>query len=588
MKRIIFFFFSFLFLLVSPIALADEGWIIDKFDSQIEILTSGEVRVKEVIGVDFNFLEKHGIFRDIPYVYELDGVKTYTEIDIKQVLQNDKKAKFSQSLTDGYVRLKIGDPDKTIAGKNKYEITYIARGVLRGFEDHDELYWNVTGNNWPVSISSATSTIRLPGDGIIELACFQGYSGQAELCKPQVDTERLARFESDGVLDESQGMTIAASYTKGLVPILHIEKPKSFWEKLIDWPSLTTIFTLILFGAGTTIYLWNKNGRDYWFGQGVFGKIDNLGSVKPHVAHETTVVEYTPPEKLTPAVLGVLMDERAHTHDVVATIIDLAGRGFLTIREIDKKWLFGKIDYELNRSGKDAASLLGYEKLLLEKLFDTGQSVKVSGLKNSFYADLKKVKEALYDEVVTKKLFPTNPEKVRSKYLAGGIIMLFAGIFLVGYTIGFGNVFLTDLCLGLIVSGVVMLGFSRYMPRRTAYGRDLYRRVKGYRLFIDKAETHRQKFFEKKNLFNEVLPYAIVFELTGKFAKAMKEIGLENASPTWYQGVHGFNMENFESSMSSFSSSMSSAIASTPSSSGGFSGGGSSGGGFGGGGGGSW
>lgn len=571
---------------------ADEGWVIDRFDSDITIQKSGEVLVTEKIEVDFNTLSKHGIFRDIPYIYEQDGTKTYTEIDIEKVLQNNKKAKVSESTTDGYVRLKIGDPDKTITGKNSYEITYSAKGVLRGFSDYDELYWNVTGNNWPVGINNASATVTLPSGEIIKKTCFEGYTGSNAECMILRESPKEAKFKNLETLSEAQGLTVVVGYEKGMVPILTVERPKSFWEKLIDWPSLTTLGIVVLFGIGTTLHLWNKNGRDYWFGQGVFGRKEDTGSVKPHISHETTVVEFTPPEKLRPAELGVLFDEKADTLDVVSTIIDLATRGFLTITEVPKKWLFGKVDYNLTKkTASNAAaekSLLGYEKMLLDELFAGGYEVKISSLKQTFYDELKKIKEELYKEVVAKGLFPSDPEKIRSKYVAGGFIMLFLGIFSVGYTIGFDNVFLADLCLGLIVSGAVMLGFSRFMPRRTAYGRDLYRRIKGYRLFIDKAETHRQKFFEKKNLFNEVLPYAIVFGLTGKFAKAMEEIGVKVTNPTWYSGTHHFNSNVFASSMNDFSNSMSSAIASTPSSSGGFSSGGSSGGGFSGGGGGSW
>jgi len=140
----------------------------------------------------------------------------------------------------------------------------------------------------------------------------------------------------------------------------------------------------------------------------------------------------------------------------------------------------------------------------------------------------------------------------------------------------------------LMASGLVLLVMSRFMPRRTAYGRELYRRVKGYNLFISTAEKYRQRFFEKKNMFNEVLPYAITFGLTEKFAKQMHDIGLEPSTSGWYVGTNNFNTASFASNINSFSSSMSNAMASTPSSSGGFSGGGSSGGGFGGGGGGSW
>ncbi len=580
MRRLILFLLALLFLFIPHAVFADEGWVIEKFDSQIEIQKSGEVKVSETLNVDFGYQSKHGIYRDIPYVYEADGKKTYTEVEVESVRQNGNKAKFSTTRTDGYVRLKIGDPDRTITGKNNYEISYIARGVLRGFSDHDELYWNTTGNSWPVTISKASSTVRLPQSGIIELACFQGYAGEKRECKPSLDSGSLAQFESDGALGESQGMTIAVAYKKGLVPIITVERPKSFWEKFISAPSLTTLGIMLFFGIGTVVYLWLKNGRDYWFGDGTFGsprgeagKKEDSGSAKPVGSHETTVVEFTSPEKLRPAEVGVLMDERADTLDVTSTIIDLASRGFLTITEVEKKWLFGKVDYSLKRIEKTDNELLDYEKMLLNKLFGSSSSVTISSLKNTFYEDLRKVKEALYEDVVAKGLFPSNPEKIRQKYLIIAILMIFFSGFFIGFSISSGVIFFADLCFGILISGLILLLFSRFMPRRTAYGRELYRRIKGYRLFIDKSEKYRQKFFEKKNLFNEVLPYAIVFGLTGKFAKAMEEMGLKNTQPTWYTGTHPFNATYFGSSMNSFSNSMSSAIASTPSSSGGFSGG---------------
>jgi uncharacterized membrane protein len=587
-KRILFFIFSIFFLLVSPTVSADEGWVIDEFKSDIYIQKNGVVKITEIIDVNFYNLSKHGIFRDIPYAYEASNDKTYSEIDIKNIRQNSQKAQFSTAKESGYLRLKIGDPDKTISGKNKYEIEYEVKGILRGFPEYDEFYWNVTGNNWPVEIKKAYASVTMPGQDILIKRCFEGYAGSTAECTILIESPASVRFASNSSLGEAQGLTVVVGFKKNLIPLLTVERPKTFWEKFIDWPSLTTIFVLILFGSATTLYLWNKNGRDYWFGSGVFGKRSDIGSVKPLGSHETTVVEYTPPEKLRPAEIGVLFDEKADTLDVVSTIIDLATRGYLTISEIDKKWLFGKTDYSLAKKEKDQAGLIGYEKMLLSELFQSGSEVKISSLKQTFYDELKKIKEELYKEVVAKGFFPTDPEKVRTKYFALSFVMIFVGFFAIGYTIGFENVILADLCLGLAFSGIIMLLTARHMPRRTAYGRELYRRIKGYRLFIDKAEKHRQKFFEKKNLFNEVLPYAIVFGLTGKFAKAMDEMGIKPTATGWYSGTRPFSMGSFESSMSGFSNSMSKAIASTPSSSGGFSSGGSSGGGFGGGGGGSW
>jgi uncharacterized membrane protein len=576
----------FVFLFPAKVS-ADEGWIIDNFQSDIAIQETGEVRIVETLEVNFNSLDKHGIYRDIPYVYESNGEKTYTQIKVESVLQNDKKAQYETSTNEGFVRIKIGDPDKTISGKNLYVITYQAKGVLRSFADHDELYWNVTGNGWGVPVTYSEAVVRLPKEGITKITCFEGYAGSTTNCQYTQESPQLARFQTIKQLEENEGLTVVVGYTKGLFPILTVERPKTFWEKFIEWPSLSTLAFGLLAGITTIVLLWSKYGRDYWFGQNIFGKPDDLGTKKPIGAHETITVEFTPPEKLRPAEMGVLMDERADTHDVVATIIDLATRGFLTITEIPKKWVFGSVDYEIEKREKDTAGLIAYEKILYNNLFTDRKSVKVSSLKKTFYDDLEKVKKQLYEDVIAKKLFSSNPESTRNIYLGIGIATLVAGFVLVSASVGNDFIFGADISVGLVVSGILLLIMSKFMPKRTAYGRELYRRARGYYLFINTAEKHRQKFFEQKNMFNEVLPYAIALGLTDKFAKQMKDIGLQPQT-TWYTGVHPITTSNFGSSMNAFASSMSTAITSTPSSSGGFSSGGSSGGGFGGGGGGSW
>jgi uncharacterized membrane protein len=588
MKRLFLFAAFLTFLLFPQKTFADEGWIINNFHSDIAIQNSGEVRIVETIDVDFRTLSKHGIYRDIPYMYEDGNQKTYTDISVTDVLQNDKKTNYETSRNDGYIRLKVGDANRTISGRNIYTITYFAKGVLRSFADHDELYWNVTGNNWPVTINNTDATVTIDKPGIQKVACYEGYAGSTGSCEARIESAQLAQFTSTSALDASKGMTIVAGYPKGLVPILTVERPKTLWEKFIDWPSLTTLIVGILAGAITVFYLWFKNGRDYWFAQNIFGKKDDQGHVKPLGAHETITVEFTPPEKLRPAEIGVLMDERADTTDVVATIIDLATRGYLSITEIPKKWMFGKVDYQLTKKSKDTANLEEYEKVLLKNLFKTDTEIKVSTLKTTFYEELKEVKKALYTDVVAKKLFSKDPESIRGTYLGIGIIFIVIGGVIIGSALNVEFIIIADLAIGLIVSGVLLIIISRYMPRRTAYGRELYRRVRGYHLFIDKAEKYRQQFFERKNMFNEVLPYAIAFGLTEKFARQMHDMGLQPTNTGWYNGVNTFNMTTFGSNMNDFSKSMSSAIASTPSSSGGFSSGGSSGGGFGGGGGGSW
>jgi uncharacterized membrane protein len=114
--------------------------------------------------------------------------------------------------------------------------------------------------------------------------------------------------------------------------------------------------------------------------------------------------------------------------------------------------------------------------------------------------------------------------------------------------------------------------------------------VQGFRRFIDESEKERAQFAERKHLFSEYLPYAIVFGATEKWAKAFADIDGRLPDTGWYSGPGYFTVGSFNDSMDGFATTTSGTISSTPSGSGGsgFGGGGFSGGGGGGGGGGSW
>lgn len=619
--------FFVLLILFPSSSFAQENWQIDKFQSNISVLGDGNVRITETIDVDFGSLQKHGIFRDLPYVYQSeDGGKIYTKITVAGVFRDNLSTRYEVSKSGGFMRLKIGEPSLTISGKHEYKIEYLAAGILRSFADHDELYWNATGNGWPVPISEASVKVRLPDSGINQTTCFEGRFGSREICKiTQVDNNEVV-FQTSKGLGVGEGLSVVVGYTKGLVPILQVDPPKSLEEELFSPVNFAVFFLSLFLGIGFIFRFWWKNGRDFWWRQKYAFDKQAIEEVKPLDAHETIVVEFTTPENLRPAEIGTLADERADTLDVSSTIIDLATRGFLTITEEPKKWLFGKTDYILVKKPKDTqelfqesgnlgrqpedeavqinarsahkaeekpwasahGSLLAYEKELFNRLFDKNDIISLSSLRTEFYDDLSIVKKKLYEDMLKKKFFVENPEKVRNKYLMIGVAVIFFGGLMLFLSASAGLFTVSAFSAGLLISGLFLLGFSRVMPRKTAHGREIYRRIRGYELFISTAEKYRQQFFERKNLFNEVLPYAIVFGLTEKFAQAFKSLGLEPPQPTWYVGTGLFNASSFSSNINSFSSSLSSAIAATPKGSGFSSGGGFSGGGFGGGGGGSW
>ncbi|MGH9200920.1 MAG: DUF2207 domain-containing protein [Vicinamibacterales bacterium] len=591
---------------------AEEGWVIRSFDARYIMNADGSVDATEDLRVDFSALERHGIFRDMTVEYAYND-ESNRLIDISQVSVTDGNGLVPFELNDDgpNLRIKIGDPDRFVSGELRYVISYTINDGLNPFADHDELYWNVTGNDWAVPVESASAIVTVPGPGIERLACFEGPTGSTAPCSSSGD-DTTASFEATSALQPGDGLTIVVGLQKGLVavgPPVLVAAPKDTIAEVQDLFELNASTIPLTIVAGIVVLAalgrqWWVAGRDRWFGNQYYLNRDSpRAQTKPLLARETIVVEFQPPEvadgrRLRPAEIGLLLDERADTLDVSATIVHLAVRRHLTIKEVPKTGIFGifkKQDYELVRESDSSEGepregrLRPFEDRLVDALFDGGTTVKLSELKNKFHDDLAEVKKDLYYEAVSVlKLFPRDPEKVRTAYRVAGVVIAVAGG-LIAYGLGraFGGGIIG---FPVVIGGVLLFALAHMMPRRTAQGRELYRRCLGFRLYMTKAEKERQEFAEKANLFEEYLPYAIVYGCVDKWAKAFEGLGLEGRESSWYVGQHGFSPVVFAGSLGNFSSSLSGVLASTPGGSGGsgFGGGGGSGGGGGGGGGGSW
>jgi uncharacterized membrane protein YgcG len=570
---------------------ADEGWIIDRFTSRIEIRPDGTLAVLEALDVDFRALSRHGILRDIPYVLDFDATNNREyDITLTSVTTSDGRRHDVAESDEGTLRrFRIGDKDKTVSGRQTYRILYSVGGALNAFPDHDELYWNATGV-WPVRLAAASVVVHAPAGSIQKLECFQGPKGSAERCASSAARDE-AVFKATRALEPDEQMTVVVGLRKGAVAPPHpllVRKARGVLEFFELSPFVGAVaFFGVLVAAGGVGFLWWEIGRDR---HSIAVHAPTPGAPEERVplfGARPIGVEFEPPDKLRPAQMGLLVDERVDTLDVTATIVDLAVRGYLSIRELAKEGWFGKKDWQLVRLQDPDASLLEYERIVFAGLFESGPSVTLSGLKNTFYDDLARARKALYKDAVERMWFPRNPNSVRVMSRAAGILAVVAGVglmILLGQESGDGL-----LGLPVLVGGTLLAMVARAMPRRTAAGREMMRRTLGFAKYIRTGETRQQAFAERANIFTAYLPYAIAFKCVDKWARAFQDIDMQQATAGFYAGSTAFDPGHFSSSLSSFSSSVSTAIASTPGGSGssGFSGG-SSGGGGGGGGGGSW
>ena len=147
------------------------------------------VDVTEQIHYDFGDNQRHGIFREIPVRFDYDPDPKYervTKIDHVSVRAGADTPHDLKIEGEGrFTRFRIGDPDRTITGVHDYTISYRVHGAMNGFPEHDELFWNATGNEWPVPVEQVLVSIHAPGR-ITDVACYAGPTGSALACEDAV------------------------------------------------------------------------------------------------------------------------------------------------------------------------------------------------------------------------------------------------------------------------------------------------------------------------------------------------------------------------------------------------------------------
>jgi uncharacterized membrane protein YgcG len=528
---------------------AQQEWVIRSFTARYSIQNDGTLDVVEDLDVDFGGSSHHGIVRDIPVRYPNETGRTRTiDVSVVSVEIGSDAVQFSTSQSGKNLRMKIGDPDRLVSGPQHYRITYRVRGALDAFADHDELYWNVTGNEWGTTIQQAAAFVEVPAPGIQRIACYEGAVGSKEPCRSS-STSSDASFSAATSLPPGSGLTIAVGLQKGLVavqPAMFLEE-KGVPEKLADFlgtsPLPIALSSALMAGLfGILGAAWWVTGRDRWYGDVYYLTGNQTQRIKPPLARETIVVEYAPPtipaknRPIRPAEMGLLIDERTDTLDIAGTIVDLAVRGYLRIDPASSEGIRGKPNYELVKLKEPDHALLRYERLLMKGLFGDRKAARLSDLEVHFNAQ--PARTELYDEAVKKnRFFGKDPSRVRQSYrlyATGTLIAGSAAVWLLGAIAGVGLI-----GVPVLLAAAALFLLAPAMPRRTALGREMYRRCLGFRLFMVTAEEERQQFLEERGAFEKFLPYAIVLGCTRKWAQVFRNLGIDQQMVEWYTSEVG-------------------------------------------------
>jgi uncharacterized membrane protein len=567
---------SLLLLLALPsFSITGKQLVIDDFHAEVIVRPDSSVDVTETIRPHFYGTGWHGLYRTIPVEYVTpQGFNYSLFLSIKSITDaNGHSLKYESSRERHYRKFKIyiPDPDNSVQTVN---IRYTVSDALRFFEDHDELYWNVTGDEWTVPIQSASARIVLPeGTSNIRANPLTGsYGSRAHDAVVDI-AANVVEVRTTEALRIHQGLTLAGAFDKGTV-----HEPTAADKAILfvrsNWPLTLPVFTFFVM-----FYIWWTRGRD--------------PRLRPVAA------QYEPPDQLTPGEAGTLVDESVDMRDITASIVDLAVRGYIVIEEHTKDRMLGLFkdkDYSfiVNKDRSEWAKLKPHEQALVGGLFNSGQigeSVSMSSLENHFFRVLPAIKSSIFESLVTHGYYKRRPDSVRSSYIGAGVVLGLLMVWGGTYVAGLLGQQATAFVIAGILCGLVICAFGWFMPAHTEQGTRALEGVLGFEDFLVHVESDRfNRMIKTPEMFEKFLPFAMALGVEKNWSKAFQDI--VKTAPNWYRGNtfgSNFYAMSFASDLNSMSARASSAMTSAPRSSGGsgFSGGGgSSGGGFGGGGGG--
>ena len=555
--------------LLPLLAIADER-ILD-YQSDIRIHENGVLTVTETIRVQAEGNNiRRGIYRDFPTRYkDRLGNRFRVDFDVISVRRNGQPEPWHTEKRSNGIRVYFGSASHYLdPGEYEYELVFLTNRQIGFFKEHDELWWNVTGNGWMFPIDHVTATISFPftfTPGELELSVYTGrYGSKESRAIAEVLNSGKARFETTAPLEPWEGLSVIAAWPKGRVAEPGFVQ-KTTWFARDNGAAIILFFGLIL-PLAWYYWSWNKVGRD-----------PEKGVIIPC---------FKPPERLSPAACRYVKDMSFNRNAFTAAVISLAVKGQLVIEEEDEEFTLRR------EAGTPATALTKGERATLDELLPLpGSSIQMD---NENYKDFQSAKRMLKKEL--KKEYLGRLFHLNSVYMAPPVLMSIAAAVIAAFFTGGPAVWVTYLVLTMALHGA----FNFLMRAPTPAGRLVMDEIDGFKMYLDTAEQDRLDRMHSPLLTPEVfetfLPFAYALGVENnwcnRFAREMPEEVRRQAGyhPRWYsgnfQGVDALNHlgDNFGSS---FSSAISSA-SSPPGSSSGSGGGGFSGGGGGGGGGGGW
>lgn len=513
-----------LVVLASP-ALAQDSrslyW--ERWDTDATINTDGSVTITETQEIVFSGGPFRFGTRNIP----TDRLSTIRDIQMTADGQpltgrsgGENPGTFVVTESSGEIRIKWFLPEAASDSRHVYTITYTVDDALRYYDGGDQFWWKAVGPDRSFDVVSAKALVHVPAPAVITNYDNYGVRGTAQL----VDDQNVT-FEAQEKMAPGEEFEIRVQFTHGVVAgapapwqaaadaeAAQKERQAAYdtnVRPLVDLGMLALSILLLIGGPLLVYLLWYTKGRD-----------------KP-VALPTDYLAEPPDPNLPAGMAGTLVDEDADMEDIIATLVDLAHRGVLTITELKGG------DFTYKKVGS-TENLRKYEKTLVGAVFGQGDERDLSDLKNKFYTVIPKLKKQLYEATVQEGFFNTSPDVVRNSYAGLGIALLvlaaIVGFCIIPFLASFTGLALLP-AIGLGATAIAFIIVAHYMPRKTDKGAEASARWLAFKRYLHEIEKYTN-LEESKSIFETYLPYAIAFGIDRSWINKFTRV--DAPVPPWW------------------------------------------------------
>lgn len=324
------------------------------FISNITVNKDASLDIVEVITVKTNEDKiLHGIVRRLPTRYKDSyGVRHHTKYFISDILMNNLHSAYHAERYRSHYNIYIGKIDDMLpAGVYTYTIHYRVNQAINFLKEADELYWNVTGNDWDFPILKAQANVTLPeGSKILQYSAYTGKQGDKEknYSVKQIN-DRQITFDLTQPLPTDQGLTIAVAWPTGVIARPTIMQRLKETMKLEKGEYIVLeIFFIVL---GYFLVIWYMYGRD--------------------PRKNPIIPAYTPPKNISPAAMRYIYRMGYDMKTFTAALVSMATEKFITIKNQNDV-------FTLIKQNTDESQLSSDEKALAKALFTDAASIELT------------------------------------------------------------------------------------------------------------------------------------------------------------------------------------------------------------------